>query len=117
MAVNRPDPNRPVSRHERRPGQGSLRPVCGHARLRGRAGVSRRGSDEAPELFDAATGAAHAVSPAAAALWSALDGRRLREIRPAATSDVDVDSECDVELAVVELVRRFKALGLIEDLP
>jgi hypothetical protein len=108
-----------VSRHERRPGQGPLRPVCGHARLRRVSGVALRGEDDAPELFDHSTGAAHLVSPAAAALWSALDGRRLGEIRPDAPTDAEVDDdvECDVELTVVELVRRFKALGLIEDLP
>jgi hypothetical protein len=115
--VNEPDPNRPVSRHPRRPGQGPLRPVCGHARLRGGPGVSRRGNDAEPELFDAATGAAHRVSPAAAELWAALDGRRLSEVRPGPTGDPDVDGECEVELTVIELVRRFKALGLIEDLP
>ncbi len=113
--MNRPDPNRPVSRHERRPGQGSLRPVCGHARLRGRAGISRRDHDGATELFDAETGVAHRLSPAAAELWSALDGRRLDEVRPVAADERT--SDCDVDLAVIEVVRRLKALDLVEDLP
>ena len=100
----------PVRRRERL-GPRVLRPVCGHARLRAREDITLRANGDDQELFDAATGAAHRLSPAAAALWRDLDGRPLAEVRPTEASDAEVD------LTVVELVRRLKALGLVEDLP
>jgi len=114
--VNQPDPDRPrrdPARHSR-PGP-HQRPVCGHATLRAAAGIELRERDGAPELFDVDAHASYRVSRAAAELWAALDGRPLREIRPA--TEADTTTECDVDVAVVELVRRFKVLGLIEDLP
>jgi hypothetical protein len=50
----------------------------------------------------------------AADLWIDLDGHPLAELgRP----DVSGVPDIEVDVAVVELVRRLKALGLIEDLP
>ena len=109
--VNHPDRNRSLAGHSPRSTPGLVRPVCGHARLRSCASVTRREHDGVTELYDAATGVAHRLSPAAADLWADLDGRPLAEVRPAEADDAEV------ELAVIELVRRLKALELVEDLP
>jgi len=113
--VNQPDPDRPVGDPARHAARGHRRPVCGHARLRAASGVELREREGVTELFDPTTGASHRLSRAAAELWVALDGRPLREIRP--VTEAETTTECDVDLAVIELVRRFKALGLVEDLP
>jgi hypothetical protein len=105
-----------LGRHGR-PGPRLLRPVCGHARLRAREGITLRANGDDQELFDTATGAAHRLSPAAAALWIDLDGRPLSEVRPVGAEDGFEVSDAEVDLAVVELVRRLKALGLVEDVP
>ena len=107
------DPIPPVGRHERT-GPRVVRPVCAHARLRARDGITLRASGAEQELFDAITGASHRLSPAAAELWRDLDGRPLADVRPAAMADA---TDGEVDLAVLELVRRLKALGLVEDLP
>ena len=118
--MNQPDPHRPALRHERTLGQivpaqrfdqGPVRrPVCRQARLRTCGHVSLREVDGEPQLFDAETGATHRLSPAAASLWASLDGRPLQAVRP------EVTFEDAAAVEVLELVRRLKALGTIEDL-
>jgi len=112
--VNQPDRDDSVHEFARHLVHGR-RPVCGHARVRATGGVELHEHDGQTELFDTSTGAGHRVSRAAAALWAELDGRALREIRPA--GEPDTTGGCGVAIDVIELVRRFKALGLVEDLP
>jgi hypothetical protein len=84
-------------------------PVGPGSRLVPRPTVSSSMAGGQPELRDTATGHVHRISPAAAELWASLDGRTLLEIRPeVARGDGDA-------MAVIEVLRRLKALDLVED--
>jgi hypothetical protein len=86
-----------------------IRPVGPGSRLVARPTVSSTVVGAQHHLRDTATGHVHRISPAAAELWAALDGRTLVEIRPEVASG-DPDAT-----AVIEVLRRLKALDLIED--
>jgi len=61
-------------------------------------------------LVDTNTGARHQVSPQAGARFDELDGRALVEVWP------ELGDDPAAALAVIELLRRLRALDLIEDL-
>jgi hypothetical protein len=63
------------------------------------------------ELHDDESDVTYELSPAAAELWASIDGRQLDEL----CHDICDDETTPVQ--VVELLRRLKALGLIEDVP
>ena len=86
-------------------------PIARDSRLVPRPGVGHEADPEGAGqvLVVTATGVRHPISRAAGELFDALDGRRLDEIRP----DLVIDPAGAID--VLELLRRLRALDLIED--
>ncbi len=85
-----------------------LGPVGPSSRMRRRTGMAYTEVAGSPVLCDPDSRSLHELSPAAAALWGQLDGRRL---------DALGDDEAGrwSQLEVVELVRRLRVLDLVEE--
>ena len=90
-----------------------LAPVTADSRVVRRPGVSYSEVAGVPVLWEPRTRTLHELSPAAAALWGALDGRPLREVVGVLATEGTSASTLVGE--VVEAVRRLRVLGVAED--
>jgi hypothetical protein len=87
-----------------------LEPVHEQARLRRSPDVRYTEILGAPVLCNTDDRSVHAFSAATVVLWAGFDGRPLAEV-------AGVGRESPEWRGLVEVVRRFKATGLIEDVP
>ena len=87
-----------------------LEPVHAQARLRRSPDVRYTEILGAPVLCNTDDRSVHAFSAATVVLWAGFDGRPLTEV-------AGVGPESPEWRGLVEVVRRFKATGLIEDVP
>jgi hypothetical protein len=88
-----------------------VEPVTLRSRLRRRPGVVATEVAGLPVLCDADARTTHPLSAAAARLWTDLDGRPLAAHLDQLTSSDDAPTE----VALIELIRRLRAVDLIED--
>jgi hypothetical protein len=69
-----------------------------------------------PVLWEPVTRVLHELTPAGAGLWASFDGRTLAEIVAGAAGSMAPDDRIRFEREAVEVVRRLRAVGLVEDL-
>ena len=90
-----------------------LEPVHAQARLRRSPDVRYTEILGAPVLCNTDDRSVHAFGAATVVLWAAFDGRRLVDV----VGGTGVGPASPEWRGLVEVVRRFKATGLIEDVP
>ena len=91
-----------------------LEPVSVRSRLVRAAGVRYTEVAGAAVVWEPSRRALHELSPAAAALWAALDGRPFGDVISEATAPSDAPTTTERDL--IEAVRRLRALRLVSDL-
>lgn|GEM_PF-2978942 len=93
-----------------------LEPVGLGSRVGPCPGVRYSEIDGSPVLWEPATRVLHELTPAGAGLWASFDGRTLAEIVDDATGSMMAGERARFEREAVEVVRRLRAVGLVEDL-